>query len=391
MSRIVPTRRTAFTLIELLVVIAIIAVLIGLLLPAVQKVREAAARAKCQNNLKQIGLACHAYHDANQVLPPAMQAHPKLAFTSDTPDKNRKGQMASPGDLDVAWGPNWAVLILPYLEQNALYAQPARQIEGYMTNASPSATWASATGIYQQVVNVYLCPSDIGSTTPFSSTTTRAPLDNASLVKWARGNYAANMGPAIAYNTSRGGSNDQMVLYKSPAPFPYAEYPNQFGPPYSTCCYGTLGATYPGGWVLGINRSPSLSVLSDLDGTSNTIMLDEIRIGTAANDARGTWALPGIGASVTCGSGRTENPGPNYGLASGDALNDCVNDVASGMGCTAGHEPAVTAGAKSRHTGGVNVCFADGSVHFVSNNVSTPTWFFLHNRMDGQTINSNDY
>src|SRR5262245_27490025 len=105
-------RRNAFTLIELLVVIAIIAVLIGLLIPAVQKVREAANRMSCTNNLKQIGLAAHAYHDVNEKFPPAVL----MPYAHEGNDP-LTGGAANP------CGPNWAVFLLPYIEQQALFVQ----------------------------------------------------------------------------------------------------------------------------------------------------------------------------------------------------------------------------------------------------------------------------
>src|SRR5215472_12038072 len=103
-------RWRGFTLIELLVVIAIIAVLIGLLLPAVQKVREAAARMSCSNNIKQIALALHSYHDTNNRLPPALNMPYAQA-----------GNDPLTGGSSNPFGPNWAIYILPNIEQQNLY------------------------------------------------------------------------------------------------------------------------------------------------------------------------------------------------------------------------------------------------------------------------------
>lgn len=134
------SRRSAFTLIELLVVIAIIGILMALLVPAVQNVRNAAARTECANNLKQMGLALHNYHDVRHVLPPGYSANvPYADGASDT----------SPG-----WG--WAAFILPFLEQEPLY----RQIDFAQSIKSQPAT--------QAVLRVYLCPADEPSVGPFA-------------------------------------------------------------------------------------------------------------------------------------------------------------------------------------------------------------------------------
>jgi prepilin-type N-terminal cleavage/methylation domain-containing protein/prepilin-type processing-associated H-X9-DG protein len=133
---VLPTRRRGFTLIELLVVIAIIAVLVGLLLPAVQKVRSAAARMSCSNNLKQIGLGLHNYHDTNGELPP--------------------GAVNAAANIE-SWG--WSALILPYLEQENMYKQLGVDRQRLYDFIVANGT----SPLLQTEMKVYICPADQGT------------------------------------------------------------------------------------------------------------------------------------------------------------------------------------------------------------------------------------
>lgn len=170
-------RQSGFTLIELLVVIAIIAVLIAILLPAVQKVRQAAARMHCGNNLKQIMIATHALHDTHKVLPPlTAQLHTSEILLAAPPYNKVKGFTIF-------------TFLLPFVEQTNLYSAANGEVVTVVQGAT----------VYNTSIKVYLCPSDV------SSPTTKGSTSHGSANGWAVGNYSANylaLGDPASTNTT---------------------------------------------------------------------------------------------------------------------------------------------------------------------------------------------
>jgi len=343
MSRV--RTRPGFTLIELLVVIAIIAILIGLLLPAVQKVREAAARTQCANSLKQLSLACHNYHDANGRLPPAVLmkrtgpnavGHPNLATEN--------------------FGPNWLVLILPFVEQGNLYATVADSVAAYPRTGDDR--WRA---IRTQRVKLLECPSDSGRDVPWPGV--------PGFPDWARGNYGCNafgihQPDSDGWRSTEGG--------RSPTSTWTEEW---VGLPNST----------RGGGVMCINWGAALHRVED--GTANTVLLGELRVGSAlaATDARGTWALGLPGGSVLAGQSTWDCKTPNNRDPLADDIGPgSVDAWDRGMGACTGCA-FQQAQARSRHPGGVQVALCDGSVRFVRDTVSQHTWWHMNARDDGAT------
>ncbi len=322
--------RPAFTLIELLVVIAIIAILIGLLLPAVQKVREAAARAKCQNNLKQWALACHTYADTASGLPPALIA---IGGTNQNEPNQTTG-----------FGPNWITFVLPYIEQGALFNQQAASINAWVSNVNTDHNWRAIRGT---VFNYAQCPSDPATGTPYSGAGGG----------WARGNYAANQGPT-GNAALDGGSTSPQFSFSGRGPF----------------------------WITTRPQHRCMTIQGMQDGSSNTIMLGEVRAGLVDTDPRGVWALGHIGSSSV---GQYANGGDcqqiNARNGGSDDVRGCQDNAAQGMGCCSGCA-SNQATFRSVHTGGVNVAMGDGTVRFLRDSLSSQALYQLGSASDGAPL-----
>jgi prepilin-type N-terminal cleavage/methylation domain-containing protein/prepilin-type processing-associated H-X9-DG protein len=383
-----------FTLIELLVVIAIIAIIIGLLLPAVQKVREAANRMKCTNNLKQYALACHHYHDNNGYFPPGGKSIPDGTWTN--------GQKGS-----------WQVYLLPYLEQQPIYdlyadiprnytvppvyaPPPNPQPPPYFPAPGPLANiqmnqlayWDAITGTWNGVVfNVnngvppgaaegtydclanrlqypgpnqgwfipklpYLrCPSDgFSPDTPYT-------------------NYVGSLGPQCAigpcgYNPFQQfchPDTSNLGWWGYSDPNEWFNHGNTYDPQYIQGMFNRLGA--------------KINMASVTDGLSNTILIGE--------------SLPAEHDHLMWGAADTMWANFNAGNAHCTTIIPMNYKSDDQVGC--GSDPQrsiqnwdVSWGFKSKHSGGVNFAFGDGAVHFISENIDMKTYCLLGCRKDGQ-------
>ncbi len=332
-----------FTLIELLVVIAIIAVLIGLLLPAVQKVREAAARMQCQNNLKQMGLALHNHHDSTGFFPPAIVNSGRWSAGATAPPS----QSFYPSDpVWYVYNHSGFVFLLPYLEQDNLFKQynftvPGSLSSPYGVPLPPTASLLTATHpnalVQSQKLKVYLCPSDGEPEVIISNT---GSTDFYQRPNTARSNYLFSCGWRTDYSGPADWNN----------------------------------ATQSG--VFGHNSRTKMSSVQD--GTSNTIAIGE----SVQRKDGGTGTSPIFGpywgsGTHTATIGYTPGSDPRFNI-----------NAPFNTACTAGPRCVYAWVFSSFHSGGANFLLCDGSVRFISQSIPYATFYALNTRGGGEVLNN---
>lgn len=345
-------RKRGFTLVELLVVIAIIGILIGMLLPAVQQVREAARRTQCLNNVRQSALACHNFASAHMHFPPGLQRNGPDR-SRDRPFIPRPGATNPQDARKIGWG----MIILPFVEQNNLFNSFKAGTASFSLRWDDPLSICAQTGDHcaANVVPFFICPSDSGDDT--NSFYTQTSVRSTGTL-FGKSNYVACTGAGRT-------DEDGVDLDRSISDLSESEFSASWG-------------------IFGLNSRTRFSNITD--GSSNVIMFGERTSQTAAqaghpeSPARenfgALWAgSPDSISSVTSGPARGMESACLGFMFSTSPENWSINGFEAARGISG-----------SFHPGGANVAFGDGSTHFFNENLATSVLADYAQMSDGAVV-----
>jgi prepilin-type N-terminal cleavage/methylation domain-containing protein/prepilin-type processing-associated H-X9-DG protein len=367
--------RRAFTLIELLVVIAIIAVLIALLLPAVQAAREAARRAQCTNNLKQIGLALHNYHQAIGTFPLGASLNTYSISPLVYRAKNSWG----------AFG-----LMLPYLEQQAIY-NAANFNWGVEEGTNSICFWTNLTAADSQI-NVFICPSD-----PYAGQGAGASVSGASFPDIDTSNYFACFGTST--NETCVGCNVNTIATMSNLQT-NGLFAMQLCNGIQACTDGTSNTIAYSESVVAPTQGGAMTKFIGMSGIGMpaTALVTDARFGPTQLQPAVLTAIQACDQAWQSGQNIDRQRGRDWahGCVGQTMFNTIITPnskqhqwlVCSNVGSTA---LGVFSNAASYHPGGVNTLMADGSARFIKDSIAQNIWWGLGTRGSGEVISSDSY